>query len=397
MKKNIFNIVIFSSKHICHKIIQNKAKTMFYLTISYFLLKYYLNKASIDEYIDLKLADPSFVPGEEQFIMYRCEAQADKNRNCGGLGDRIKGITSAYLWGILTNRTFLIRIDRPCEFDRLYQPNKVDWNGRRDEKFGYFEKIEITGDDWFKDRFSRANFTLMQQKRKLIIFKSNRNLAESIAKNKNPNIYNKVKMLGFEPEKFDLPYTFRYIYNHLFKLTPHLEKKYQEFLAKAKPTNDSVLICAQVRIGGYKHFYYRNYFDLNSQKVENSKRYWNIIKEKLLPNINHNNFKIFITTDNQLVHDDALKEFGSDKIVYHPGPFNHVDYIENTKDDCTNSEKAILDFHSLQNCDMAVISRSQFGRIGLWNRKNPLKEVYAYNTDKEKFFKWEHFTDLHVI
>jgi len=98
--------------------------------------------------------------------------------------------------------------------------------------------------------------------------------------------------------------------------------------------------------------------------VENSKRYWHIIKEKFIPNIINKKFKIFITTDNQQVHNDAVKEFGSNQIIYHQGPFNHVDYIENTKDDCTNSEKAILDFHSLQNCDMAVISRSQFGRIG---------------------------------
>jgi hypothetical protein len=84
-------------------------------------------------------------------------------------------------------------------------------------------------------------------------------------------------------------------------------------------------------------------------------------------------------------------------LFYDQGPFNHVDFLENTKDDCINSEKAILDFHSLQNCDMAVISRSQFGRIGLWNRDNPLKDVYAYNTDKEDFFKWKTFSDLHVI
>ena len=320
MKINFFRIASFSFKqHIYHKIRQNKVKTLFILIITYLFLKYYFNKAAIDEFIDLKLADPNFEPYEEQFIMYRCDAQADKNRNCGGLGDRIKGILSAYLWGLITNRTFLLRIDRPCEFDKLYQPNKVDWNGRRSEKFGYFEKIEITGDDFFKERFSRVNFTLMQQKRKLIIFKSNRNLAESISKNKNPNIYKKVEKLGFEPEKLDLPYTFKYLYDQLFKLTPKLEKKYQEFLKKAKPTNESILICAQIRIGGYKHFYYRHYFDLRSQNIENSKRYWNIIKEKFLPNIIQNKFKIFITTDNEFVHNEALKEFGSNQIVYHQG------------------------------------------------------------------------------
>lgn len=383
-------------KHVYFKIRQNKVKTLFLFLIFYTLLKYYFNKAAIDEYIDIRLADPNYVPNEEQFIMYRCEAVADKNRNCGGLGDRIKGITSAYLWGLITNRTFLLRVDRPCNFDQLYEPNKVAWNGRRDERFGYFEQIEITGDDWFKDRFSRSNFTLFQQKRKLIIFKSNRNLAESIAQNKNPNIYHKVKALGFVPENIDLPHTFKYLYNHLFKLAPRLEEKYQKFLLKAKPTNDTILICAQVRIGGYKHFYYRNYFDLMSQKVENAQRYWNLIKEKFLANISSEKYKIFITTDNEQVHKDALREFGSNRVVFNEGPFNHVDYIENTNNDCTNSEKAILDFHSLQNCDMAVISRSQFGRLGLWNRDDPLKNVYAYNTDKEEFFKWRQYADLRV-
>ena len=398
MKNRILDSILYLIRISYHKIRQNKAKSVLVLITVYFLIKYYVNKAAIDEYIDLALADPNYSPDEEQFLMYRCEVEADKNRNCGGLGDRIKGLVSTYLWALITNRTFLIRIDRPCEFAQLYEPNQVDWNGRRDLSFGYFDRIEITGDDYFKDRFSRANFTLMQQKRKLIIFKSNRNLAESIAKNKNLNIYKRVKELGFEPEKMDMPYTFRTIYNRLFKLTPRLKSKYEAFLGRAKPFNDSQLICAQIRIGGYKHFYYRNYFDIYSQKADNAKRYWSLIKEKFLPLVRPNgNYKIFITTDNENVHKDAIREFGTERIVFHEGPFNHVDFIENTNNDCTASEKTILDFHSLQNCDMAVISRSQFGRLGLWNRVDPLKDTYAYNTDKEEFFKWNSFSDLRAI
>ena len=97
--------------------------------------------------------------------------------------------------------------------------------------------------------------------------------------------------------------------------------------------------------------------------------------------------RIFISTDNEQVHKDALTEFGSNLIVFNEGPFVHYDFLENTQEDCTSSEKSILDFHSLQNCDMAVISRSQFGRIGLWNRIDPLKDVYAYNNEKNLFYK----------
>ena len=44
-----------------------------------------------------------------------------------------------------------------------------------------------------------------------------------------------------------------------------------------------------------------------------------------------------------------------------------------------------------------VISRSQFGRLGLWNRDDPIKDVYAYNNEKDEFSKWTSFEDLHAL
>ena len=394
IKKRIFKFFYDNIRNLIKRVKHATKKTYFIAALVCTFVYYYANKAALDEYIDLALADPNYVPDSEQFLMYRCEVVADQNRNCGGLGDRIKGIVTAYLWALITNRTFLIRIDRPCEFDQLYLPNQVDWNGRRD--LAFFDRVEITVDNAFKQRFAHVNFTLMQQKRKLIILKSNRNLAESIANNKHLNIYKRVKELGFEPEKVDMPYSFRYFYNHLFKLTPHLSAKYKRFLAKAKPFNDSQLICAQIRIGRHQHFYHRTYVDIYAQAESNAKRYWSLIREKFLFNLG-DNYKIFITTDNEYIHKEAVAEFGEDRIVFHEGQFNHMDFIENTQDNCTPIEKTILDFHSLQNCDMAVISRSQFGRIGLWNRVDPLKNTYAYNFENDQFEKWQSYADLHAL
>jgi len=395
-KVKIFRFIFTHTTSFWLKIRHNRKRAIILISIFISILIYYLNEAYIKEVVNLAFADLNYIPAREQFMMYRCEAQVDKNRNCGGLGDRIKGIVSAYLWAIITNRTFLIRIDRPCEFDQLYEPNMIDWNGRRNETFDSYDTIEIEADSAFKNRFSRLNFTLLYQKKKLIILNSNRNLAQSISKTVHSNIREKVKKLGFNPDKLDMPYTFKYIYNYLFKLTPHLNSKYKSFLARAKPNNDTKLICAQIRIGKHQHFYKANYIDVYAQSEENAKRYWKIIRENFIANISNQNYKIFITTDSEFVHTEAIREFGMDKIVFNEGPFNHVDFLENTQDNCFSVEKSILDFHSLQNCDMAVISRSQFGRFGLWNRDNPLKEVYEYN-EFDTFSKWYAYDDLRAI
>lgn len=399
LKLKIIRFIFTSLVSLFYKLRYNRKRALLLSALFLTFLIYSLNEDYIRETVDLALADPNFEPNEERFLMYRCEVQADKNRNCGGLGDRIKGIVSAYLWALIANRTFLIRIDRPCEFDQLYEPNNfaIDWNGRRNETFERYDMIEINVDNSFKSRFHKLNFTLLYQKKKLIVLKSNRNLAESISKTIHSSIRARVKKLGFDPQKLDIPYTFKHIYNFLFKLTPHLNLKYKSFLSKAKPHNDTKLICAQIRIGKHRHFYKRKYVDIYAQSESNSKRYWDIIREKFLAHMLSENYKIFITTDSEMVHQEALREFGIDKIVFNEGPFNHVDFLENTQDDCTNIEKSILDFHSLQNCDMAVISRSQFGRIGLWNRDNPLKEVYAYNNELDKFYKWRTYDDLHTL
>jgi hypothetical protein len=79
--------------------------------------------------------------------------------------------------------------------------------------------------------------------------------------------------------------------------------------------------------------------------------------------------------------------------VHNDGPFNHIDFIEYSKNlnDCSSIEKSVLDFHCLAECDAVVVSRSQFGRMGIWRRKDPTKDVYAYhsNSDSNEFIKIE--------
>ncbi len=51
---------------------------------------------------------------------------------------------------------------------------------------------------------------------------------------------------------------------------------------------------------------------------------------------------------------------------------------------CPNEiEKTFLDFYMLQNCDMAIISESGFGKLGVWNRLNPNENLVMINKKQQ--------------
>ena len=93
------------------------------------------------EQLDIYLfSDSTYKQNQEHFIMYRCDAVLDTH-NCGGHADRLKGIMSLYLWSLLSNRTLLVRITRPCNFAQLLEPNEAEWN--REVEFRPHEVAQI--------------------------------------------------------------------------------------------------------------------------------------------------------------------------------------------------------------------------------------------------------------
>ena len=85
---------------------------------------------------------------------------------------------------------------------------------------------------------------MLKQKKRMLVVTTNRNFLETIAR--NPSYQSKLRALGFDPTRLDMPYTFGTLYRRLFKLTPHLQQKYEQFICRAKPTPTTKLICAQV-------------------------------------------------------------------------------------------------------------------------------------------------------
>ena len=198
---------------------------------------------------------------------------------------------------------------------------------------------------------------------------------------------------------FKMATIFRTIYNRLFKFKPELERKFENFKRKAKPNEQTKLFCAQVRIGGQSSCVYddRIFASRNSSKL-----FWNFKRNKIIKN--ELNYKLFITSDTESVANEAIEEFGEDRVRIIEGLYKHLDRSPNNSTSCKLYEKTILDMHAFQLCDKAVISRGGYGLMGNFLREDPFEEFYRYTeiikeessikSVEVKFIKIENFNDL---
>ena len=116
---------------------------------------------------------------------------------------------------------------------------------------------------------------------KYITIRNNLEWIEPLSKNK---IYKeKIKELGYTERNFKIQFLFKNWYSEIFKLNKRLNEKYLKFLKKAKPSNKTKLICAQVRVGdaGGTQF----------MKRENLIIYWNYIRTNFIKNLT--DYRIF--------------------------------------------------------------------------------------------------------
>ncbi len=320
----------------------------------------------------------------KKYIRFEC-----KKPLCGGWADRLRGLMSAYILANFTKREFLIDIDHPCSLSLMLQPNVIKWNEKiRCHDFGKtniknnFTSLRLNkiDDTDFQSFLRNLNIFEYFKDTNLFIVRTNNDWIREFSFNKHLN--ESIHQFGYKPQNFKLYSFFRKLYNDLFKLTPSLQKRYNEFLKEAKPDNQTKLICAQVRIGGARP---NVHHDKQFASLNNSKYFWDFIRNKFLYPNPQLKYKIFVTSDTKAVQNECIEEFGKENIVKIDGPFTHIDrdkFVD--KNDCSRFDKVILDFHALQNCDIAIIGRGGYGRLGISNRIEPTKDLYRFQTITEK-------------
>lgn len=285
---------------------------------------------------------------------------------------------SAFALALIQNRKFLIRITQPCLINHLLTPNQIKWNEEIKNEIN-MSRYSLYAIDNFKIQSDMKTIDLKNflSQYDIISIKNNQDWLKSISENKIAT--SQIKQLGYDPAKFQLHNLFNDWYGSLFKLNQNLEEKYKKFLKKAKPTQHSPLICVQIRIGGEKRKNHASDWKFNDRNI--TLKVWKFLREKIILKLN--NYKLFITTDDEDVQQEAFREFGSENVVTNDGEILHIDRDVQSLNDCSRIEKTILDFHSLQNCDFGIVS-SGFGKMGLMNRPNPIENIYSIENNQIK-------------
>ena len=322
---------------------------------------------------------------ENKYVQYVCTST---NHVCGGWADRLKGILASYALSLILDRKFLIKITQPCHIESILEPNKVDWLSLKRFTSAASSPSKKLNAINFNMRY---NYDLMKQfetidvldyfellnERSLINVGASIMFSDSFAK--NPHLRQRLVELGYANQSaFMIHRQLHKWYNELFRLTPLYQRKYDKLLRRAKPTNDTFLVCAQVRTGGSTA---GHKFDDKFMDSEQSTRFWHFINETFVQRemMRNGSFRIFLTTDNPSVRDEAERAFGKQLIVYNQKSPAHFDKdYANLGANCESIDSVIIDFSMLQNCDASVVSHSGFGLLGTWNRDQPSKNLFVF-------------------
>jgi hypothetical protein len=343
------------------------------LVVIYYALASFTNKRNkYDELIRPRT--------RQKYIHYECKYA------CGGWADRLKGILSAHAWALLTDRHLVIDIESPCPLEKLYDTNSIDWTQDLDfvrhesSKFNFWPSvkhkrriIEYGWNDWR----SLETENILEYGKEYDIISLNSGLMFMNAFSANPHLKNRIKELGYEPSRFKLQFLIHEWYAKLFKLKPEMEKVYQDFLTKTRKSSGYKLICAQIRT--------RKPFIANEKLAR--REYLDFIESTFMPKVKEGRFKIYVTTDNEKVKSEFAERFGAENVLSFTDSSSHMAYDfkwlfgSNLNSTCQKNRNTLVDFHMLKECDMAVVSHSGFGLLGVWNRAQPEKDLYVYSTE----------------
>ena len=111
---------------------------------------------------------------------------------------------SAYAWSLLTNRIFLININRPCELDKFIEPNNINWTMKENYTLEnrYIHRITTIDSLTFKDSIKKFTLNQFESQKKYIVIRNNIDWLEAMSQNEN--IKEKLIQLGFQPSKYEI-------------------------------------------------------------------------------------------------------------------------------------------------------------------------------------------------
>ncbi|KAG9291756.1 hypothetical protein G9A89_012041 [Geosiphon pyriformis] len=303
----------------------------------------------------------------QRYVSYVCDASI----HCGGLADRILGMTSTFMFALLTNRAFLAEWQVPLPLDTIFDSPNIDWNYNSTDPRSLIKDLERKELDvvnfsgkLLDQLFLHSNWTLKYPEH-FINFRTNRGM---VIRTFNSKIYApQLNEMGMRP------YTaLGCIIDYLFKPTPAAFYFISEYTALLSlPTIFSVGI--QIRTGKKSGMLETN----NQQpqpKLEHYKDYFQCA-DQLSKTYAATNQKVvyFLITDSEKLQQEAVERLDNVFISGFP-----IDSSRRRKGHADGIHNAIIENWILSETTYRIISPGGYGKLAAFHSKKLHSTVAMY-------------------
>ncbi|ESO92049.1 hypothetical protein LOTGIDRAFT_233308 [Lottia gigantea] len=293
-----------------------------------------------------------------KYLVYLC----DKNRRCGGWGDRQRGIVTAYVWACILNRTFKVVMTSACDLTQFYQPNKINWildeneiRNKTSKVLDVVNRVDVLIDKDFKPH-QHIDVLYVKTNSPMFTYYLNHN------RNAMPDY---LKGFGSWRDKVKI---FKAVWSRLMIPTDRITN---QLLNATKPMfidgYRANLVTAHVRIGRSKYLpYERVALSLNSTDIV-----MNFLDK-------YKYSRIYVATDHADVRKAAIAKLGKRYIGSYAPFLNPDNTARGTKLACWAFQMTIVDQLMMLNADVLVISPSGLSAFAAYLKLNR-GELFLFN------------------
>lgn len=325
------------------------------------------------------------IPCEERrYLVYKC------HNFCGGLGDRQKGIITAFLFSKLSNRSFVVDVDNPCEWEEAFLPNRYDWTRCKryalnvDNSENQLVRLMGAGNKAEK-MFGNMNYS-EQWTKKVVTISLNWYGIDAVRKYVESNKLESMQWivpLSNEQVVHELM-------NVLFRPVDKLTKEVDDFLNEQ--ASGKSLACSHIRVG-------KNPSIPNDTDFKRFRGYPNIstIFSFLSKYSDANKYKLYIASDSAEVRNQAFSVFNN--MISFNKTILHVDKAKRGNAACSGYYDAVAEQLLLTRCDSLLLTKSNFGSIAALVGGN-INTIDLYQTGDDKIVTvklWDLFSVYHFV
>ena len=275
---------------------------------------------------------------EGKLLVYECGAGW-----CGGLGDREKGIMSAFLLALLTGRTLVVDHRKPCDIKKFLKPNLYDWSkclphiGTAKLKGNYM----VNYIDW------KGNLP-----RSFAGFKSG-DIWKDFVVTIHVNVPLLDRVIDHQDTPLRLPWlrtapkerVFTELMHALFKLELNLEKHLDSFIENQKAGKSCHFVGAHIRSDFLTNVdiqYVFTFLDKFSKQ---------------------DNVCLYVASDNLQIRDRALKQFAKATSINRP-----IVHVDHTRYSCDGMYTAVFEQWILSKAETLIMTPSGYSRMAAYIR-----------------------------